>query len=81
MGRPRINDFEPKRTGERTLLWLHLMKTPVKQNPQRVEAVEIISAQRMRNDDGSAWRVAASSSVRGAVLSGKEYAERKTADS
>ena len=81
MGRNRINDFEPKRIGERTLLWLHLMKTPVKQNPQRVKAGENTSEQRIRNDDGSVRRGRQDFGVREAALSGKKRADRKTADS
>ena len=47
------------------------MKTPVKQNPQRVKAETSTSDQRIRNDDGSVWRRVAGFGVRGAALSGK----------
>ena len=57
------------------------MKTPVKQNPQRVKTEENASEQRIRNDDGSMWSGAAGFGVREAALSGKKRADRTTADS
>ena len=48
------------------------MKTPVKQNPQRVRAETSTLEQRIRNDDGSVWRRVAGFGVRGAALSGNK---------
>ena len=57
------------------------MKTPIKQNLQRVKTGENTSEQRIRNDDGSVRRGRQGFGVREAALSGKKRADRKTADS